>query len=93
MESPSKKLILHLIIQDLLYHHMVYGLQKHEVHIEFYPDFATAVLQLMGYAADDQEDRLTDVYSQFMDKAALLDNKDELQMHAWAEECYLALKP
>ena len=91
MESSTKALVLHLIVQDLLYHHMIYGLQKHEVHVEFYPDFATAVLQLMGYAPDEQEDHLTDIYSQFMDKAAQLDSKDELQIRAWAEECYLAL--
>lgn len=92
MESPHKDLIIHLITQDLLYHHMIYGVQKHEVHIEFYPDFATAVLQLMGYAVEDQEDHLTDVYSQFMERASQLDTRNELQMKAWAEECYLALK-
>ena len=55
MESTQKDLIIHLIIQDLLYHRMIYGVQKHEVHIEFYPDLATAVLLLMGYAVDEQE--------------------------------------
>ena len=91
MESTQKDLIIHLIIQDLLYHRMIYGVQKHEVHIEFYPDLATAVLLLMGYAVDEQEDSLTDMYNQFMGKVDGSELESDLQLRAWAEECYLAL--
>lgn len=91
MKTQHKDLILHLITQDLLYHRMIYGVQKHEVHIEFYPDLATAVLRLMGYAAENQEDRLSDIYNQFMAKVNVLESQDELQLQAWAEECFLAL--
>lgn len=91
MESTQKDLIIHLIIQDLLYHRMIYGVQKHEVHIEFYPDLATAVLLLMGYSNEDQEDSLTDMYNQFMGKVDGSELESDLQIRAWAEECYLAL--
>ncbi|GAB5526895.1 MAG: hypothetical protein Roseis2KO_47670 [Roseivirga sp.] len=91
MKTQHKDLILHLIIQDLLYHRMIYGIQKHEVHIEFYPDLATAVLQLMGYAIEAQEDYLSDIYNQFMAKVDVPELDSDLQVKAWAEECYLAL--
>lgn len=91
MDSTQKDLAIHLIIQDLLYHRMIYGVQKHEVHIEFYPDLATAVLQLMGYSVDNQADSLTDTYNQFMGKVDGSELESDLQVRAWAEECYLAL--
>ena len=91
MKTQHKDLILHLITQDLLYHRMIYGVQEHEVHIEFYPDLATAVLLLMGYAVENQEDQLSDIYNQFMAKVDGSELDSELQLKAWAEECYLAL--
>ncbi len=91
MKTQHKDLILHLITQDLLYHRMIYGVQKHEVHIEFYPDLATAVLQLMGYAVDEQKDHLNDTYNQFMAKVDGLETESDLQLKNWAEQCYLAL--
>jgi hypothetical protein len=91
MESTQKDLVIHLIIQDLLYHRMIYGVQKHEVHIEFYPDLASAVLQLMGHDMAAQEDSLTDTYNQFMGKVDGAELDSDLQVRAWAEECYLAL--
>lgn len=91
MESTQKDLVIHLIIQDLLYHRMIYGVQKHEVHIEFYPDLASAVLQLMGHDMATQQDSLTDTYNQFMGKVDGAELDSDLQVRAWAEECYLAL--
>ena len=90
MQSQQKDLVIHLIIQDLLYHRMIYGVQKHDVHIEFYPDLATAVLQLMGYTEETAEDELTDTYNRFMGR---VDGQelDEAGARNLAEECYLAL--
>ena len=90
MQSQQKDLVIHLIIQDLLYHRMIYGVQKHDVHIEFYPDLASVVLQLMGHAEENAEDELTDTYNRFMGR---VDGKDlnREQARSLAEECYLAL--
>ena len=90
MQSQQKDLVIHLIIQDLLYHRMIYGVQKHDVHIEFYPDLASAVLQLMGYTEETAEDELTDTYNRFMGR---VDGQelDEAGARNLAEECYLAL--
>lgn len=88
MESQQKDLIIHLIIQDLLYHRMIYGVQKHDVHIEFYPDLATVVLKLMGLHDEDEEDNLTDTYNRFMGRVDSHEYMGEEQARAWAEECY-----
>ena len=54
-----KEIALHLIGEDLKYHQMVHQCGPVEVHIEFFPDFATAVKNLLGQgdASDDWEDR------------------------------------
>ena len=91
MESQQKDLIIHLIIQDLLYHRMIYGVQKHDVHIEFYPDLASVVLKLMGLYTEDEEDSLTDTYNQFMGRVDGHEYMGEQQARVWAEECYQAL--
>ena len=90
MQSQQKDLVIHLIIQDLLYHRMIYGVQKHDVHIEFYPDLASAVLILMGYTEETAEDELTDTYNRFMGRVDGQD-LDEAGARSLAEECYLAL--
>ena len=54
-----KSIALHLIAEDLKYHQMVAQCAAVEVHIEFFPDFATAVKSLLGHedADDEWEDR------------------------------------
>ncbi len=90
MQSQQKDLVIHLIIQDLLYHRMIYAVQKHDVHIEFYPDIASAVLTLLGHNAE-QDDDLTDTYNGFMGRVDGQQELDKLQAKELAEECYLAL--
>lgn len=55
----NKEIALHLIAEDLKYHQMVAYSAAVEVNIEFFPDFATAVKNLLGQedAGDDWEDR------------------------------------
>ena len=91
MQSQQKDLVIHLIIQDLLYHRMIYAVQKHDVHIEFYPDIASAVLTLMGHNAET-DDALTDLYNGFMGRVDGQENAlDKAAAAVLAEECYLAL--
>ena len=91
MQSQQKDLVIHLIIQDLLYHRMIYAVQKHDVHIEFYPDIASAVLTLMGHNAETDDD-LTDLYNGFMGRVDGQETAlDKAEAAVLAEECYLAL--
>lgn len=90
MQSQQKDLVIHLIIQDLLYHRMIYAVQKHDVHIEFYPDIASAVLTLMGYNAET-DDELTDRYNQFMGRVDGQDGLGKPEAERLAEECFMAL--
>ena len=59
MNERDRKVALHLIAEDLKYHQMVAYYGAVEVHIEFFPDFATAVKDLLGQAGQDDswEDR------------------------------------
>lgn len=91
MESAQKDLVIHLIIQDLLYHRMIYGVQKHDVHIEYYPDFVTPVLRLLGHSEVESDDVLTDTYTRFMGRVDGAGDLNEELARVWAEECYLAL--
>ena len=76
--KTNHQLAYHLIMQDLLYHRMIYGVQKHDVHIEFYPDLATVVLQLLGLD-DGSDGELTDLYTGLMAKVEALGKEDELE--------------
>lgn len=55
----TKTLALHLIKEDLKYHQMVAQCSGVEIHIEFFPDLASAVKTLLGQAAEgsDWEDK------------------------------------
>jgi len=90
MQSQQKDLVIHLIIQDILYHRMIYAVQKHDVHIEFYPDIASAVLTLLGHNAE-VDDELTDMYNGFMGRVDGQEALDNAEAEILAEECYLAL--
>ena len=76
--KTNHQLAHHLIMQDLLYHQMIYGVQKHDVHIEFYPDLATVVLQLLGLD-EGSDNELTDLYTGLMAKVEALGKEDELE--------------
>lgn len=90
MQSQQKDLVIHLIIQDLLYHRMIYGVQKLDVHIEFYPDIASAVLTMLGHDIES-DDEITDVYNRFMGRVDGQEDLDVAGAELLAEECYLAL--
>ena len=61
-----KSIALHLIAEDLKYHQMVAYCAAVEVNIEFFPDFATAVKNLLGH--DSQDDSWEDRYVLAMQK-------------------------
>lgn len=69
--------------EDILYHRMIYGLQEYEVHIEFYPDFISAILDLMGIQNEADINQLTDHYTAAMggvrqEVSVLSSNTDQL---------------
>ena len=89
--KTKEELILHLIQQDLLYHRMIYGVQQYEVHIEFYPDFISVILILMGIETESEVQRLTDIYTVSIGEMheGMTNNRNEVVERARA--CYMKL--
>jgi len=55
INENMKQIALLLIEEDLKYHRLVKHLAEMDVHIEFYPDIATAVLGLLWPNMDERE--------------------------------------
>jgi len=85
-----KSIALHLIGEDLKYHQMVAQCAPVEIHIEFFPDFATAVKNLLGQA--DQDDSWEDRYVLALQKGERLMWGDTEGIRAVAEEVLAALQ-
>ena len=69
MKNNEKDLqvALHLIEEDLKYHRLIRHLAEMDVHIEFYPDIASAVHMLLCSAHDEKEHELwTNQYVQLV---------------------------
>ena len=66
----AKSIALHLIGEDLKYHQMVAQCGPVEVHIEFFPDFASAVKHLLGHG--DEDDSWEDRYVMALQKGEKL---------------------
>lgn len=70
---------------------MIYGLHRYDVHIEFYPDIASAVFKLLGVSDELNSEKLHDLYNRYMAKCRAVDFANDRQIELWAEECYEAL--
>ncbi len=84
-----KSIALHLIQEDLKYHQMVAYCGAVDVQIEFFPDFATAVKNLLGH--EEQDDRWEDRYVLAMQKVEKVMWGDKEGIRAVAEEVLEAL--
>ena len=65
----NQEIAFHLIQEDIKYHKLVKHLAEMDVHIEFYPDMATAVQKLLAPDLNDQGiQNWTDHYVQLMNE-------------------------
>ena len=63
----NQEIAQHLINEDIKYHKLVKHLAEVDVHIEFYPDIATAVQQLTAPNLSEEEQQVwTDRYVEMM---------------------------
>lgn len=63
----NQEIAQHLINEDIKYHKLVKHLAEVDVHIEFYPDIATAVQQLtVPNLSEDEQQEWTDRYVEMM---------------------------
>jgi len=63
----NQEIAFHLIQEDIKYHRLVKHLAEMDVHIEFYPDIATAVQKLIAPDISVQKiEKWTDHYVQLM---------------------------
>ncbi len=59
----NQEIAQHLINEDIKYHKLVKHLAAMDVHLEFYPDIATAVQQLTAPGLSEEEEQVwTDQY-------------------------------
>lgn len=81
----KQDIALHLIKQDLKYHQLVNHLAKVDFHLEYHPDLATAVQQLLCPDIDQKkEEKWINKYVRAMSRAKQLDwtDKDKLETHS-----------
>lgn len=89
-----ERIALHLIKEDLKYHQLVGHLVQVELHLEFYPDLAGAVQQLLQPGLDDQElERWTNKYTREMRQAQDITWNDHERIDTVAEIILEILKP
>lgn len=77
----NQEIAQHLINEDIKYHKLVNHLAAMDVHIEFYPDIATAVQVLLAPDLTEAEQQnWTDRYVEVMGKAQseAIPNSEEL---------------
>ena len=72
---------LHLIKEDLKYHQLIHQLGSVDLHLEHYPDMASAVAQLLVKDFSDQaQQQWTDQYVLGMSKAREIAWKNQEQV-------------
>ena len=75
------EIALHLIKEDLKYHQLVHQLSEVDLHLEHYPDIASAVAQLLVKDLTDKaQQQWTDQYVLGMSKAREIAWKDDVQI-------------
>ena len=93
MVNPES-IALYLIKEDLKYHQLVGHLVVVDVHLEFYPDLAGAVQELLQPGLDDQElEHWTNKYTREMRQARDIAWNDNERIDTVAEIILEILKP
>lgn len=75
------QIALHLIAEDMKYHKLINNLAGMELHLEFYPDIATAVQACLAPNLNEQEQQAwNDRYVQLLGQYQKSDQVLELLM-------------